>query len=46
MSNDALYNSVHNYTKYKIVKILTDKAINKISFFFLLNIVKHFSHYF
>ena len=25
MSNDALYNSVHNYTKYKIVEILIDK---------------------
>ena len=23
--NDALYNSVHNYTKYKIIQILIDK---------------------
>ncbi len=23
--NDALYNNVHNYTKYKIVQILIDK---------------------
>ena len=24
-NNDALYNSVHNYTKYKIIQILIDK---------------------
>ena len=24
-NNDALYNNVHNYTKYKIVQILIDK---------------------
>jgi len=24
-NNDALYNSVHNYTKYKIVEILIDE---------------------
>ena len=25
MSNKQLYNSVHNYTKYKIIQILIDK---------------------
>ena len=25
MSDDALYNSIHNYTKYKIICILIDK---------------------
>ena len=25
IDNDALYNNVHNYTKYKIIQILIDK---------------------